>query len=84
MSQQLVEGAVVRWTGGDGIGVIRRIASGQVEVEWDSPSELTPSVFAAKNAPLVRAALPSQVRRQSTDQPGILGAIVSEDPPKWR
>ena len=84
MSEQLVEGAIVRWTGGDGIGVIRRIASGQVEVEWDSPSELTPSVFAGKNAPLVRAVLPSQVRRQSTDQPGILGALVSEDPPKWK
>ena len=84
MSEQLVEGAVVRWTGGDGIGVIRRIASGQVEVEWDSPSELTPSVFAEKNAPLVRAVLPSRVYRQSTDQPGILGALVSEDPPKWK
>jgi ATP-dependent helicase HepA len=84
MGEELVEGAVVRWTGGEGIGVIRRIASGRVEVQWDSPSEQTPTTFAAKNAPLVRAVLPSQVRRRSTDQPAILGALMSEDPPKWK
>lgn len=80
MGEELVEGAVVRWTGGEGVGVIRRIASGLVEVEWDSPSEQTPTTFAAKNAPLVRAVLRSQVRRRSTDQPAILGATGERRP----
>ena len=86
MSEQLVEGAVVRWTGGDGIGVIRRIASGQVfKVEMGLAERAHAEVSSAeKNAPLVRAVLPSRVYRQSTDQPGILGALVSEDPPKWK
>jgi superfamily II DNA or RNA helicase len=84
MSEPLVEGTVVRWTGGGGTGVIRRIGGGQVEVEWDQASEFTPRVFAAKNAPLARVVLPSRVRRLSTDQPGILGDRVSEDPPKWK
>src|SRR5262245_8063 len=84
MSEGLIEGALVRWTGGEGIGVIRRVANGRVEVGWDSPGDQTPMIFAAKDAPLVRLALPSRVRRRSTDQPGILGAKVSEDPPKWK
>ena len=84
MSDALVEGAVVRWTGGDGIGLIRRIANGRIEVQWDVPGDQMPTIFASKNAPLVRVALPAQVRRRSTDQPGILGSQVSEDPPKWK
>lgn len=82
MNVQLVRGALVRWTGGDGIGVIRRIAGGRIEVQWDSPG--APTMFTAENAPLDRVDLPPRIRRRSTDQPGILGAHVSEDPPKWK
>lgn len=84
MSEGLVEGAVVRWTGGDGIGVIRRIAGGRIEVEWDATGDQKPTIFVAKQPPLIRVSLPAQVRRRSTDQPGILGVLVSEEPPKWK
>src|SRR5580658_121886 len=84
MSEGMVEGAVVRWPGSDGFGVIRRIISGRIEVRWDAPREQIPTIFAAKGAPLVRIVLPLRVRRQSTDQAGILGGLVSEDPPKWK
>jgi len=84
MNDDLVENALVRWTGGDGVGVVRRIANGRIEVQWDAPGEQTPSVFVSKNAPLVRVSLPPRVRRRSTDQPAILGSLVSDDPPKWK
>src|SRR5579859_6804034 len=84
MAEGLVEGAVVYWTGSNGFGVIQRIADGRIEVRWDSPGGQIPSIFVARNAPLVRAELPAQVRRVSTDQVGILGALVGEDPPKWK
>jgi superfamily II DNA/RNA helicase len=82
MTDSLVPGALVRWTRGEGLGVIRRMEGGRVEVQWDVPG--APPIFVAKGAPLVRAALPAQVRRRSTDQAGILGLLVSEDPPKWK
>lgn len=81
---ELVEGALVQWTGSDDCGVIQRIAGGRIEVRWDKPRENTPTVFVAKNAPLVRITLPMRVRRLSTDQVGILGGLVNEDPPKWK
>jgi superfamily II DNA or RNA helicase len=84
MNVELIEGALVRWTGGEGLGVIRRVADGRVEVEWDTSGGRTPTVFTATNAPLVRVALPTRVRRRSTDQAGILGELASEHPPKWR
>jgi hypothetical protein len=46
MNDDLVENALVRWTGGDGVGVVRRIANGRIEVQWDAPGEQTPSVGA--------------------------------------
>ncbi len=82
MTDGVVEGALVRWTGGDGLGVVRRIGGGRVEVQWDLPG--APPIFAEKTAPLSRAVLPARVRRRSTEQSGILGALVSEEPPKWR
>lgn len=84
MNAELVEGALVKWSGGQGLGYIKRISQGRIEVRWDSPSEITPTLFKAKDAPLVRAMLPAQVRRVSTDQPGFLGQLASADPPRWR
>ncbi|HUY48533.1 MAG TPA: AIPR family protein [Streptosporangiaceae bacterium] len=84
MSGGLAEGTVVTWNGRDGFGVIQRIADGRVEVRWDAPGEQTPSIFVAHNAPLTRVVLPPRVRRVSTDQAGILGARVGEDPPTWK
>jgi SNF2 family DNA or RNA helicase len=82
MDVQLVEGTLVRWSGRDGIGVIRSISGGRIEVQWDVPG--APTMFTSENAPLERVALPPRVRRRSTDQPAILGSLVSEDPPRWK
>jgi ERCC4-related helicase len=82
MAVRLVEGAVVRWRGGDGIGVIRRMSAGRIEVQWDIAG--APTMFATRNAPLDRITFPARVRRRSTDQPAILGPLVSDDPPKWK
>src|SRR5262245_19205323 len=81
MNTGLVEGALVRWIGGTSLGVVRKMTTRTVEVQWDDAD--VPPIFAGKNPPLVRAALPARVRRRSTAQRGILGDLVSEMPPKW-
>jgi SNF2 family DNA or RNA helicase len=83
-SNELVEGALVRWNAGDGLGVVERIAAGRIQVRWDSPTENTPIVFAVTNPPLTHVALPPKVRRRSTDQPAILIGPAGQDPPKWK
>jgi superfamily II DNA or RNA helicase len=84
VTEKLVEGALVCWKGCDDTGVIRRICGGRIEVEWDHAGDNTPTMFSAQQSALARVVLPPQIRRRSTDQPGILGALVSEDPPKWK
>lgn len=59
VTSDLREGAVVRWNGNDGFGVVERIVGRRIEVRWDTPTERTPSVFAVTNAPLTRVVLPA-------------------------
>jgi superfamily II DNA or RNA helicase len=83
-SSDLVEGALVRWNGGGGFGIVERIAARRIDVRWDKPTDNTPTMFAMTSAPLTRVVLPPRVRRRSTDQPAILNGPAGQDPPKWK
>lgn len=81
MTDELVEGILVCWTGAEGFGIVNRLDGGRVEVRWDVPGR--PTMFAVGSAPLRRVHLPPRVVRQSTGQAGILGGQVSTKPPRW-
>ena len=83
MPDDLVKGCLVRWTRGDGYGVVEEVNANRVEVVWDDSSK--PPIFARRDAPLERVSLPPRVRRRSNDEPGIVvGPAPDAARPSWR
>ena len=81
-NQDLVVGALVRWTGAKTCGIITDIDDRVVRVRWDDKG--LPPQFASKEPPLRRVEVMGAVQRRSTGETLIAQAPVQVSPPTWQ
>ncbi len=84
--QDLVIGAVVKWTQAEGYGVIIGINDGNIQIRWDGNLSHPPQ-FAVSNPPLLRIDFAGKLAcRQSTGEEVAVQNLLSESEsrPTWR
>lgn len=79
----LVVGALVQWTEGQGYGEVTGIDARRISVRWDH--EGNPPQFAATNPPLSRVEFSAGhvVQLRSTNETAAVLSIVTTEPPVW-
>lgn len=83
-NQDLVVGALVKWTEAKTCGIITDIDERVIRVRWDDKGQNLPPQFASKEPPLQRVEVMGAVQRRSTGETLIAQAPVQVSPPTWQ